>query len=125
MITKEQWLKAQEEERKLDAVSSCEAGVMHFKNVYNHYFKYLDIERDQKGKSILEIGPANFPALYFCHNYNTSYIIEPMESEHLHRCMDGKNIFLFNLPAEEAMQVLYCYWLIDRFKKTDDFCSCA
>jgi len=61
------------------------------------------MERDQHGKSILEIGPADFPALGYCENARGT-IIEPMESEHLKTICDALNILILTTPLEEISQ---------------------
>lgn len=85
VVTREQWLKAQEAERAFHN-EDFDAGYAHYAESYDQYFKWLGIERDQKGKKIVEIGPADFPALAYCSNYHPrSFIIEPMPSDHLKR----------------------------------------
>lgn len=102
MITKEQWGKAQQEEFKLDAVPDFDSGILHFRKVYDYYFHYLGIKRNLKGKKIIEIGPANFPALTFCYNHDESYVIEPMNNSYVDVCISGRNIFFYKMPAEEV-----------------------
>lgn len=99
---RENWYAQQNKEFELDNhVSDFEQGILHFRNVYDNYFKYLEIKKDLQHKRILEIGPANFPALAFCYNYADSYIIEPMASEYLLKCIYGKNIMRYQHPAED------------------------
>lgn len=84
MVTKEQWDRAQIEERKFHT-EDFETGREHYRDSYKQYFQWLGISPDLKGRTIVEIGPADFPALGYCYNIGESFIIEPMPSEHLHR----------------------------------------
>jgi len=52
---------------------------MHYSQTYAYYFKYLDIIQNQKGKTIVEIGCADFPALQWCDNMN-GILVEPLPS---------------------------------------------
>lgn len=74
----DRWLKAQEGEREFH-----EGTVEGYRSCYEQYFAYLDTGFDQKGKTIMEIGPADFPALSYCTNVKKGYIIEPMPSDRL------------------------------------------
>jgi hypothetical protein len=94
MVTHERWLKAQEAERSFHN-ESFEEGRIHYGNSYAQYFNYLGIDSDLKGLNIVEIGPADFPALGYCQNIgHGSFIIEPMPSDHLKR---------FNIPIQSVM----------------------
>ena len=57
---------------------------------------------NQEGKSIIEIGPAHIPALYFCENYSQSLIIEPMPSDTLRELINYLPIYISTSPAEET-----------------------
>jgi len=67
---------------------------------YERYFQYLNIEKELKGKFIIEIGSGDFPALIFCSNYAKSYIIEPIGSVFLHMSRQNQNIIHINNKAE-------------------------
>lgn len=77
-ISEEKWFKAQTEEKVHHLHGSLDYSINFYKNLYNQYFSYLDIETNLNGKTILEIGPAKISALLFCTNYNLSYIVEPL-----------------------------------------------
>lgn len=84
-ITKPQWLAAQAAERKFHN-EEFQTGFMHYGQSYAQYFKHLGIETDLRYKNIVEIGPADFPALAYCNNVGAaSMIIEPMPSEYLYK----------------------------------------
>ena len=102
MIDKERWLIAQKGERKYHN-RSMEDGL----SVYGHgycdqLFKYVDVDYENLGgRSILEIGPADFPALYFCDNFK-GYVIEPMDSPILNALSAQKKIVVIKGLAEEV-----------------------
>lgn len=84
MITKQRWLEAQNEERKFhNSANSNEVEARkHYLDSYRQYFEFLEIDFDLKGKNVVEIGPADFPALSYCSNLGEgSFVIEPMPSE--------------------------------------------
>ena len=68
MATLKEWQLAQYEERK-QHTDTIEEGLPKYKNAYRQYFKHLEIDYNQLGKRIIEIGCADFPALYFCKDY--------------------------------------------------------
>tara|TARA_R110002153_G_C13168893_1_gene483884 strand:+ start:95 stop:703 length:609 start_codon:yes stop_codon:yes gene_type:complete len=76
IISHERWVQAQNQERK-EHLLDFDTAKNHYKTAYGHYFSYLNIEKDLKNKSILEIGPAKIAGLLFCENYKDSFIIEP------------------------------------------------
>ena len=76
-ITQERWIEANEGEKKFHDKHTAEFSLKHYENAFNYYFKYLEIEKDLKGKSILEIGPAKCAGLLYCSNFSSAYIVEP------------------------------------------------
>lgn len=98
----DRWKIAQEEERKLHDVHDIDTGWLNYRDTYRQYFEKLDISKNQTGKTILEIGPADFPALEFCKGYEHGYIIEPLPSKILKQLIRNKPITLFDCPAEYA-----------------------
>lgn len=79
-VDKETWKKAQEAERRFHKKPK-EVALAEYSDAYSQYFKWLGMDQDLKGKSIIEIGCADIPALYFCENINQqSTIVEPMPS---------------------------------------------
>lgn len=85
-ITHERWLQAQAAEREFHT-EDFDTGNAHYAESYRQYFSFVGIDpSDLKGKNIVEIGPADFPALANCNNIGPgSLIIEPMPSEYLKR----------------------------------------
>lgn len=85
VITQDRWLQAQQAERQFHN-EDFETGKEHYGISYAQYFKWLNIDPDLQGKNIVEIGPADFPALGYCRNLGDGcLIIEPMPSEYLKR----------------------------------------
>ena len=109
MVELQTWYDAQREERKFHC-DEFDPGFFKYGFVYDQYFKYLDIKLDQNGKKIVEIGPADFPALAYCNNYSKdSYVIEPMPSEHLKR----SGIKIVDRPAENVNIEADEVWLMN------------
>lgn len=125
-VTIETWQKAQEAERRFHH-EDFETGKIHYDSSYKQYFQFLNINNNLKGKNIVEIGPADFPALGYCFNLGTECkIIEPMPSEHLKRfginiCTDlaenaiyeSDEVWLFNV----LQHVIDPYKIVERAKK--------
>lgn len=87
IIDKERWDLAQKEEKLHHIHENLDEAFKKWEKIYDFYFRYLDIDLDLKGKTILEIGPARIAALLYCNNYNPSFIVEPTiykDSEHLY-----------------------------------------
>lgn len=83
MVTHDRWQQAQLAERKFHN-EDFETGKEHYGISYDQYFNYLGIDKDLKGKNVIEIGPADFPALAYCENLGEGCaVIEPMPSENL------------------------------------------
>lgn len=86
----EQWKQAQIKERQFHT-DPFEIGYIKYFESYMQYFEWLEIKTDLKGKSILEIGPADYPALGFCINGKNCEIIEPMPSSILKEIIGSKS----------------------------------
>ena len=99
-ITKERWYEAQIAERACHTFNRQE-GYDHYRASYQKVFAYLGMQTDQQGKSIIEIGPADFPALAYCSNYKGT-IVEPMVSGHLNASCNDLRISLIARPFEEV-----------------------
>lgn len=87
-INKERWLVAQDEEKLHHMHESINESINRWRNIYDFYFRYLDIDTNLKNKTILEIGPARIAALTYCNNYGSSFIVEPTiyeDTEHLYK----------------------------------------
>ncbi len=98
-ISNKIWENAQKNERRSHTLP-FEKGYEMYKNSYRQYFEFLGIDPDLKGKSIIEVGPADYPALEYCINYSKCYVIEPMPSSHLANLIIGKPIKLITEKAE-------------------------
>ena len=74
-INKDRWVIAQEEEKLHHIHESTEDSLNKWKDIYDFYFRYLEINLDLNNKTILEIGPARVSALLYCNNYRQSFIV--------------------------------------------------
>lgn len=99
-ITQERWLEAQKAEYEAHA-NDPRNTFQHYKEVYKTYFKYVELGNNLHGLHVIEIGPANHPALAHCENYGSSAIIEPMHNEKLFAFCRANNVALFDVPLEE------------------------
>lgn len=100
-ITKNRWIEAQEGEKNFHIKESVEHSFESYKNAYGYYFKYLEIDPDLKGKSVIEIGPGRISSLLFCENYSDSYIIEPTEYEGIEHLYSDPKLHIIKKTAEE------------------------
>ncbi len=101
-VSYHKWKKGQKLEKEYHDThnSNFNDGWILHKNFYRQYFKYLEIDKDLKYKSILEIGPANFPMLGYCKNLGGCYVIEPIVSEYLNKICFSRNIKILTTAAE-------------------------
>lgn len=100
MIEHSRWLKAQQAERRFHT-QPFETGYEAYRQSYRQYFEHLGMSFDCQEKTILEIGPADYPALAYCTNYEHSYIIEPMPGSILQELIKGRPITHIAKPAED------------------------
>lgn len=114
-ITKERWQEAQIAEAGYHANAQCTAE--HYRRSYECYFKYLGMSFDQKGKSIVEIGCSEFPALSYCQNVVSNHlspqtflldgslprgiIIEPLITPMLRRVVDDHGLYWIRYALED------------------------
>jgi len=91
-ISIERWEQAQIGEKIFHNMLSNEESYLIYKNSYEKYFKYLNIDLDLNGRSIIEIGPAKFAGILSCKNYKKSYIVEPTIYDDISNYYDGKNL---------------------------------
>lgn len=98
MITLETWKNAQRHERVWHDrhPQSWEQWQIY----YQGYFNHLDIDRDCKGKIIVEIGPSDIPALSFCTNVK-GIIIEPLPSQRLLHTAKERGLIVFKVRGED------------------------
>lgn len=108
MVTPERWQQAQQAERAFHN-EPFEQGYAHYKQSYAQYFQHLGIDADLQGKKIVEIGPADFPALAYCENIGDSFIVEPMPSAILKKFA----IKVVNSMAEDAEYKADEVWLFN------------
>ena len=87
MVTIERWQAAQAAERKQHTYS-FEEGYEHYKDSYRQYFDFVGIDPAAVKSIIVEIGPADFPALMYAHALQ-GVIIEPMPSTILRDWVEG------------------------------------
>lgn len=101
MSIEQSWQAAQIAERKQHTYS-MEEGYSHYEDSYRQYLNYVGSSFYPIGKTIVEIGPADFPALGYCTGYHKGVIIEPMPSELLRNIVASKSGLILNTnPAEE------------------------
>ncbi len=100
-ITKERWEEAQVGEKIYHIAEPVEMSYNHFREAYKHYFKWLDINPDLSGKSVIEIGPGRIAALLFCDNHKLSYVLEPTEYDGIAHLYDKENLLVIKKTAEE------------------------
>jgi hypothetical protein len=101
-IDDNRWESAQIGEKIYHIQDSVEKSYESYKNSYPYYFKYLNIDTNLSGKSVVEIGPARIAGLLFCTNYSKSYIIEPTPYEGIDYLYENKNIEIIKEKAESC-----------------------
>jgi len=102
-VTKEIWMMAQKEERSFHTATMLEGLEVYGFSYRNNLFRYLNVNyQDMKGTSVLEIGPADFPAIFFCEGLGPSYVIEPMNGPILQELATTMPFTIIKQPAEEA-----------------------
>lgn len=109
------WLKAQEVERTMHTMEYAE-GLVHYATVYNHYFEYLALGKDLYKLIVIEVGPADFPALAYCHNFTDGWVVEPMPSEILSQITEEKQLKLIADAFEEESDAIN--WLFKTVEET-------
>lgn len=104
MDNREKWKIAQIEERKQHDHNTVEFGLEAYRNGYRQYFEHLRVDHAQViGKTIMEIGCADFPALYYITGYHKGIIVEPMPSDIMRKLISQKQVAIdiVTLPAED------------------------
>lgn len=96
-ITQERWQQAQIAEAGYHANSQATAE--HYRRSYEIYFRYLGMSFDQEGKTVAEVGPAEYPALAYCQNV-LGIVIEPLVTENLVRTVAARNFTWLSQPLE-------------------------
>ena len=105
-ITHDRWLQAQEAERGYHK-EDFDTGRAHYADSYRQYFSHVG--KPGNPTVIVEIGPADFPALAYVEHLQGSLIIEPMPSDYLKRF----NIPIITEPAETAIYEADEVWLFN------------
>lgn len=102
LINKERWVLAQKEEKLHHVHEDLNEAVKKWENIYDFYFRYLNVDLDLKGKTVLEIGPARIAALLYCNNYGPSFIVEPTKYEDSEYLYNEKQISFIREVYEEC-----------------------
>lgn len=105
-ITNKRWNEAQDAEREFHNKQLAEEGFESVKaqyaQNYAYYFKYLGLDPEQHGKTIIEIGCADFPALEYCY-FEKGYLVEPLPSKILKDTVeDFPNLELIQAKCEDV-----------------------
>ena len=92
-ITKKRWQVAQTAERichdEFHEKFTNEEGKEYYRKTYEKYFSYLQMGYNHKGKTITEIGCADYPALEHC-EVKRGILIEPMPSTYLQSMVNNR-----------------------------------
>lgn len=120
-ITIDRWLQAQAGEKEHHEVDPVEVSYEHYRKAYDYYFKYLDIDKDLKGKSVIEIGPGRIAALLFCTDWGKAYIFEPTHYEGVSHLYDREDMELCNHTIEESkLPMVDEVWLFNVLQHVQD-----
>lgn len=121
-ITKERWQEAQIAEAGYHA--NAQATAEHYRRSYETYFRYLGMSFDQEGKIIIEIGPADYPALSYCENVGQAVIIEPLVTETLKARIARPDFLLIARPLEDMSDLALPHgaecWLLNVMQHIQD-----
>jgi hypothetical protein len=98
-ISMERWQQAQVAERAQHTMSYME-GLLHYSKSYKHYFHFVGLGNDLGGLNVIEVGPADFPALNECRGEGKLFVVEPLPSEILERICKEKGIMLVTRAFE-------------------------
>lgn len=120
-ISEDRWKEAQNGELACHVHESVESSYKNYESAYKYYFKYLDINPDLNGKSIIEVGPARIAALLFCEKYSKSYIVEPIAYDGVSYLYEGKDIE-FIRESFENCEIPKCdeVWLLNVLQHVKD-----
>jgi len=120
-IDKQRWTIAQEEEKLHHMHETVNDSINKWREIYDFYFRYLNINLDLDGKTILEIGPARIAALLYCDNYGPSFIVEPTKYEDTEHLYDKKPItFIRELYEECKSPIVDEIWLFNVLQHIQD-----
>lgn len=96
----DKWLAAQKAEREQHKFGYVD-GILHYAESYTNYFHFVGLGKDLQGLSIIEVGPADFPALNYCKNWAQAWVVEPMISSTLGKICKERGIGVVLLPFED------------------------
>ena len=123
-ISRERWEQAQVGEKLHHIHDPIEKSYEAFKKTYPQYFKYLGINQDLNGKSVIEIGPGRVAGLLFCQNYAKSYVLEPTDYPEADYLYAGKNLEVVRKIAEEwefpKVDEVWLFNLLQHVKDPDE-----
>lgn len=120
-ISQERWKDAQIGEKQFHDMEPLESSYENYKNSYKYYFKYLGIDTNLDGKTIIEIGPAKFAGLLYCENYELSYIVEPTLYDGLDPYYEGKNLeFIRELYEDCDSPMVDEVWIMNLMQHVKD-----
>lgn len=124
-ITNTRWHEAQKAERychdRLITKLGEQATHNHYEKTYRYYFGYLGIKTNQQGKTIVEIGCADYPALEWCKNMN-GILIEPLPSDRLNQFVASRDDITLIKSKVEDMELPECdeVWLMNVMQHVQD-----
>src|ERR1700750_3468625 len=95
------WEKAQVAEREQHTFGYAE-GLVHYASSYEKVFEHVGLGKNLHGLAVIELGPADFPALGYCVGIGEGVVVEPMPSEHLARICEQKGLVLIKSTFEDA-----------------------
>jgi hypothetical protein len=72
----------------------------HYAEVYKTYFKYVGLGTDLQGLHVIEVGPADHPALAICSNLGSCIIVEPLPSHSLLETARMMGVGVLDEPLE-------------------------
>lgn len=115
-ISLERWQQAQQAEREFHDGQTYEDGRSHYADSYRQYFDYVGITPDNiAGKSIMEVGCADFPALSYIDGYLVGFIVEPIASPYLEKCVSENPhlILLKNTVEDIKLPIVTEVWIFN------------
>ena len=94
-VTDERWRRAQEAEKAFE----LEADLSWARSRDSALFHYLQIDRDQQGRRIVEIGCGPVPVVAACENVK-AWLVEPLRYKSLQDIAASRGFALFDVQAE-------------------------
>ena len=120
-ISLDRWLSAQKGEKIYHISEGIEESFQHYRLSYSYYFRYLGIDPDLQGKSVIEVGPGRISSLLFCKNFSKSYVVEPTDYDGIDHLYLNSNIEILKQRAEECeMPKVDEVWLFNLMQHVQD-----